>query len=158
MTINKEIKLSAVERLQVRWVNLIMHSNFLRNFYMFQAFSEWIATGKKMSMRYHHHHHHYHCISSTMRQQSVAEWLVSHIINQRLGSAGKIDANNNLTPTLRFAQVSLDRRYNRAWLDCFLCIPSILSGSPNRMLATYLLRMCNINLKTRIAGSSSRPQ
>ena len=26
------------------------------------------------------------------------------------------------------------------------------------MLATYLLRMCNINLKTRIAGSSSRPQ
>ena len=42
-------------------------------------------------------------ISSTMRQQSFAEWLVSHIINQRLGSAGKIDANNNLTPTLRFA-------------------------------------------------------
>ena len=53
-------------------------------------------------------------ISSTMRQQSVAKWLVTHIINQRLGSAGKIDANNNLTPTLRFAQVSLDRRYNRA--------------------------------------------
>ena len=42
-------------------------------------------------------------ISSTMRQQIVAEWLVSHIINQRLGSAGKIDANNNLAPTQRFA-------------------------------------------------------
>ena len=34
-------------------------------------------------------------ISSTMRQQSVAKWLGTHIINQRLGSAGKIDANNN---------------------------------------------------------------
>ena len=42
-------------------------------------------------------------ISSTMRQQSVAEWLVTHIINQRLGSVGKIDANNNLAPTQRFA-------------------------------------------------------
>ena len=42
-------------------------------------------------------------ISSTMRQQSVAEWLVTHIINQRLGSAGKIDANNNLASTQRFA-------------------------------------------------------
>jgi len=42
-------------------------------------------------------------ISSTMRQQSVAEWLVSHIINQRLGSTGKIDANNNLAATQRFA-------------------------------------------------------
>ena len=42
-------------------------------------------------------------ISSTMRQQSVAEWLVTHISNQRLGSAGKIDANNNLASTQRFA-------------------------------------------------------
>ena len=42
-------------------------------------------------------------ISSTMRQQSVAEWLVTHIINQRLGRAGKIDANSNLASTQRFA-------------------------------------------------------
>ena len=38
-------------------MNLIMHSNFVRNFYMFQAFSEWIGTGKKMSMRDHDHDH-----------------------------------------------------------------------------------------------------
>ena len=42
-------------------------------------------------------------ILSTMRRQSVAEWLVTYIIHQRLGSAGKIDANNNLAPTQRFA-------------------------------------------------------
>ena len=37
-----------------------------------------------------------------------------------------------------FAQVSRDRRSKRSWSDCVLCIPFILSGSPNE----FWLHMC----------------
>ena len=55
-------------------------------------------------------------------------------------------------------QITSDSRSKRAWSKCVLCIPFILGGSPNEMLATYMRRVRNSNLEIWIAGSSRRPK
>ena len=52
--------------------------------------------------------------------------------------------------------ITSDRRSKRAWSNCVLGIPFILSGSPND--ATYMQCIRNNNLDIRIAGSSCRLQ
>ena len=55
-------------------------------------------------------------------------------------------------------QITRGRRSKHGWSHCLLCIPFILSGSPNKLLAIYMRRMRNNNLEIKIAGSSCRPQ
>ena len=55
-------------------------------------------------------------------------------------------------------QITTGRTSKHGWSHCLLCIPFILSGSPNKLLATYMRRMRNNNLEIKIAGSSYRPQ
>ena len=54
-------------------------------------------------------------------------------------------------------QITRGRRSKHGWSHCLLCIPFILSGSPNKLLAIYMRRMRNNNLEIKIAGSSYRP-
>ena len=52
-------------------------------------------------------------------------------------------------------QIMSDRRSKGVGLKSVLCIPFILSGSPNKCwLHIYMRRMGNNNLEIRIVGSS----
>ena len=55
-------------------------------------------------------------------------------------------------------QITRGRRSKHGWSHCLLCIPFILSGNPNKLLAIYMRRMRNNNLEIKIPGSSCRPQ
>ena len=55
-------------------------------------------------------------------------------------------------------QITTGRTSKHGWSHCLLCIPFILSGSPNKLLAIYMRRMRNNNLEIKIMGSSCRPQ
>ena len=66
------------------------------------------------------------------------------------------DIHNKRDTVIR---LRIARRSKRAWSNCVLCIPFILSGSPNKqLLATYMRRKRYNNLEITIAGSSCRPQ
>ena len=66
------------------------------------------------------------------------------------------DIHNKRDTVIR---LRIARRSKRAWSNCVLCIPFILSGSPNKqLLATYMRRKRNNNLEITIADSSCRPQ
>ena len=86
--------------------------------------------------------------------------------------ATTMEEENAVTPTLCFAQVSLDRCSKHAWSDSkwpekiqmrvikLLSVNSIhlYKWKSKRMPATYLRCMLNNNLKMKTAGYSCRPQ
>ena len=97
-------------------------------------------------------------IIENKRKPNVTEW-------------GRQD-ENAVTPTLCFAQVSLDRCSKHAWSDSnclekiqmrvikLLSVNSIhpYKWKSKRMPATYLRYMHNNNLEMKTAGYSCRPQ